>query len=135
MELNKRKALQFLYENGTTSPQDLSRLTGIPLRTCYNVKKRFENGIGVDRVHGSGKKSKLNSNDRRRLSQIALKHPQWSAARIGNLAQKRGSPHVSPRTIQRALKSSGIFKMLPQKIPKLTDLQKLNRVVWSLFYK
>lgn len=130
MELDKRKCLLELWNNGTKNPKILSELTNTSLRACYNFKKRIESGKGVERSPGTGAPSKLMENDRRRILQLALWNPKLSTARIGVLAAEKGSPWVSKSTISRALKSAGYQKWTPKPIPMLTEIQKFKRVQW-----
>jgi hypothetical protein len=89
--------LQHLYEAGIRSASKLHRLTGIPLRTKYNNLERFEEGQSSERVSGSGRHRILKPGDRRRVAQLAVHHPAWSAARIKNEAMKRETPKVTTR--------------------------------------
>jgi hypothetical protein len=61
---------------------------------------------------------------------LAHHHPKWSAAKIGAKAIGKGSLEVSSRTIQRYLKAAGYLKLVPRKIPLLTEVQKSNRMMW-----
>ena len=107
MELENRKCLLKLWNNRIRSVPELSRLTGIPLRTCYNFKSRVESGKCMERAPGSGAISKFSENDNRRIEQLAHCNPTLSAARIGGLAVERGGPYVHRTTISRNLNKAG----------------------------
>jgi transposase len=87
MELDQRKTLRVLWDNGTRDPQVLNKLTGASLAMCYRSLKKFEAGEGVQRRQGSGRPSKFKENDKRRVSMLAHHHPKWSAAKIGAKAK------------------------------------------------
>ncbi|KAF2891747.1 hypothetical protein ILUMI_14426, partial [Ignelater luminosus] len=101
MELFKRKCLQELYYNGTIDPKELRR----PRRV-------------------------LKENDMRRIAQMAVHHPVWSARKTANEAAARGTPRVHRTTIARNLQRIGYLKWVPKKLLMLTEKQRLNRLEW-----
>lgn len=129
-ELDRRKVLYFHYLNGIDTPQKLHDITNIPLRTCRRNLKNFRKGKGPERKVRIYHSASLSPNDRRRLSQLAICNPKWSADQLVAEMVKRGSPKVSNRTIQRTLIAAGIRKWTPEKMPPLTETHKRNRVKW-----
>jgi hypothetical protein len=81
---------------------------------------------------GAGRPFKFNSSDKKRVCNLAIAHPKWSAAKIGKLAEERGTPPVSDRTIRRYLNSSGYLKLMPKPIPMMTAKHIENRLNWCL---
>lgn len=130
MELANRERLRLFYESGIRSASHLHRLTNIPLSTIYDNLNRFEAGRSSKRASGDGRPPILKFNDRRRISQLAVHHPAWSAAKIGGEAKKRGTPDVSTRTIERSLRGQGYIKLVPKEVPLLTPRMKEDRVEW-----
>ena len=115
MELDQRKCLQKPWMNGIREPKKLSQLTGTPLRTCYDFRKRMLSGQGVERKQGSARPRKLKEDDMRRITQIAHHHPKCSSAKVAFIAHERGSPRVHKTTISRNLKRRGYLKWTPTK--------------------
>lgn len=130
MEYANRERLRVLYESGIRSASTLQQLTKIPLRTIYDNLKRFEAGRSSERAGGDGRPRILKIEDRRRIAQLAVHHPTWSAAKIGKEAVKRGTPNVSAKTIRRTLQGQGFVKLVPKQVPLLTPSMKQKRVEW-----
>ena len=122
--------LQQLYNNGHQDLKSLVKLTGIPRRTVARSLSKLCKGISLERKKGSGRPRLLNTNDRRRLIQLAKKNDMRSARELQIGLIKRGSPSVAPRTIRSYLNRAGYFSMIPKLQPLLTPKQKLNRVNW-----
>lgn len=125
-----RKRLQYLFNRGYTSGVALCEITGIPKSTVYDVLARIRAGGDMDHHPGAGRPLSLDVNNRRRLAQLALKHPLLPASAIRDRAVLRGCPSVSARTVQRSLSRSGIFKMVPKPALALTPEQKAKRVLF-----
>jgi len=128
MELRNRERIRVLFDCGIQSASELHQLTNIPLRTVYNNLKRFEAGRSTERASGDGRSRILESNDRRRIAQLAVHHPAWSAAKIRAEAVKRGTSGVSTRTVERTLQVQGYIKLVPKEVPLLTPTMKEKRV-------
>lgn len=127
---DNRKRLEFLYNRGYTNGAVLHTMTGIPTSTIYDVIQRVHAGVNMEHRPGAGRPRLLDPNNRRRIVQLALKHPLRSAAEIGAMAASRGCPTVSSRTVQRSLAASGIFKLVPKPALALTAAQKEKRVLF-----
>ena len=122
MELENRKILQHLWNQGTKKAKDLNQLTNIPLSTCYDVIKRIKSGEGVERKSGSGAKRKLKGKDTKRIVQLACHHPKWSCVKIASVAAEKGNPFAHHATIRRNLASIGYMKWVPKNVPLLTTI-------------
>lgn len=134
VEYNNRQRLYHLMDAGITEAKELHARTNMPLRTIYDTKRRYMQQLPADRKNGSGRPSTLSRNDSRRICQLAHHHPHWSAAQIKNVAEERGTPVVSTRTIQRKLKESGYVKLVPRKVPLLTPRHKEQRIEFCRQY-
>ena len=129
-QIRAREHLAFLYRRGFTSASDLHRISGAPLRTVYNVLHRIKAGVPMEHASGAGRPGHLNANDKRRITQLALRHPLKSAKWIRDRAVEAGTNVVSVRTIQRHLKAGGIIKMVPKDSLPLTPQQKVQRLLF-----
>ena len=65
--------LQHLYDKGESDSKELSRRSGIPLRTVQRDLFKMKQGISLERKVGSGRPRLLNGQDTRRLLQLAVK--------------------------------------------------------------
>ena len=83
-----RNTLEILIKNGLTEVKTLIKATGASESTVYRVKKRIKEGQGITRRPGSGRPSKLKSNDKR-IAALAIKHPRWSRKDIAQVAHER----------------------------------------------
>ena len=135
MQEANRKRLAGYYEDGLRDASKVSKMSGIPLRTVYRVFARLRDGKSVERRAGSQRPSKLMPNDERRLYQLARCYPKYSSARIGNLAYKYGTASIDRSTVWRHLKAKGFMKLVPRKIPMLTDRHKAARLDWCEKYR
>ena len=122
--------LQHLYNQGHQDLMSLVQLTGIPRRTVSRTLSKLRQGLSLERKKGSGRPKLINSNDRRRLIQLAKKNNTSSARELQTEMVKRGSPSVAPRTIRSYLNRAGYFSLVPKTQPLLTPTHKLNRVKW-----
>lgn len=129
-QLEARQRLQYLHSRGITSASELHRISGVPLRTVYNVLHRIESGVAMEHHQVAGRPSLLSTNDKRRIAQLALTHPLLSASEIRDIAVQSGTAAVSVRTVQRQLKASGIVKMVPKNALPLTPQQKKQRLLF-----
>lgn len=131
----KRFVLQEVYHRGETDIGNLMRLSGMPKSTLYRNLGKLEAGNSLERAPGSGRPRKIQiPRHKQILNQLALQHPAWPANRLAMEAHQRGVPLVSPDTVLRSLKSSGILKLVPKKVPKLTPAQKEARVDFCRAY-
>ena len=135
VELDRRKRLLNLFENGVTSAQKLSEITDIPISTVYDNLRRFREGKSEIRCPGSGRKPIFDANDHRRATQLAVSHPQWSANQIAFECARKGSSLVSQWTMSRTLASCQYFKTVPQKVPLMTNGYKGKRMEWCLTHR
>jgi hypothetical protein len=63
MEVERRKALQILFENGIKVPKKLRKMTGTPLSTVYRTIAKIKLSQGPKNKPGSGAKRKIVGND------------------------------------------------------------------------
>lgn len=127
---DRRERLRSFFENGTTHPKTLSKLTGMHLRTVERVLKKLKEKGTTAREAGSGSPPALQSNDCRRLHQLAVKHNRLSNRRLATLMAEKGSPSVSRFTIGRTLKRQGFDRKLPRDRPDLKPRHIAARLAW-----
>ena len=122
--------LQHLYDKGESDSKELSRRSGIPLRTVQRDLFKMKQGISLERKVGSGRPRLLNGQDTRRLLQLAVKDDMRTSTDLKLELEKRRSPNVSSRTITRYLNKAGYHYKTPKSEPLLTETHTVNRVQW-----
>jgi transposase len=130
MQEEKRNKVYNLYECGITDRSEIVKRTNIPYSTVCQIIARKNEGKPVEHMAGAGRPFKFNSSDKKRVSNLAIAHLKWSVAKIGNLAEKRGTPAVSDRMIRRYLNRSGYLKLMPKPVPMMTAKHIENRLNW-----
>ena len=86
---DRRKTILLLYNNGITTAEDIARITGIPSSTVRRVVARIRNGEGVDRRPGQGRSRIYQTNERRRVVQLAINNPMASSQELANMTGKK----------------------------------------------
>jgi transposase len=74
--ITNKQRFHVYYEDGFRSPQEVNKITKIPLRTIERNFSKFRKGEGPEQRVGTGRPPKLSANDRRRVHQLAVKHKQ-----------------------------------------------------------
>ena len=74
-KLEDRNRLKILYEARITKAADLIAKTWIPQSTIYDIINRIKNSESIEHQKGAGRPPKTDANDRRRIVQLALRHP------------------------------------------------------------
>lgn len=124
--------LQFFYKKGYQSPREISKITGISLRTVERIYSKLKKGCSLERKKGSGRVRKFKKVDRQRLSQLVIKDDTKTSFVLAKEMASRGSPSVHPNTILNYLHRSGFSKFSPKKMLDLTLKHKMNRVKWCM---
>jgi len=124
------KTAQYLFEKGHENVKFLLEITGIPRRTIYNNLKKCKLQGNLTRKEESGRRTKFNTNDSRRLSLLVKYQITATANDLQMKMVDRGSPKVTSRTIRNYFCNSGFNFMVPKCIPYLTPQHKENRVTW-----
>ena len=101
----------------------------------YNNLTNTRSGGSLSRKKGSGVRPKCNGNDRRRLSAIALRNPNFSSQKVANRFAEKCGKQISKSTAYRNLLLSGVGKILPKKIPLLTQIHMEKRVNFANQWK
>jgi len=120
--------LRYLFEKGNKNVFFLLGTTGIPRRTIYDNLKKFKLQGNLTRKKGSGRRTKFNTNDRRR-SPLLVKYQNTATA--SDLQMKmvdKSSPEVTSKSIRNYLHKYGYNFMVPKSISFLTLQHKENRV-------
>ena len=79
------------------------------------------------RKEGSGRPTVLSTNDKRRITSIALHHPTWSPGQI----KRHLSLRPIARTISNDLKKNNFVRRSVKPKPALEEAQKVERVKWA----
>ncbi len=132
---DERNRLQYLYNTVTKDKAKLSKLCKMKPSTFRRNFGILEKGGVLERKAGSGRASKLTTDDRRRIARLAQFHPLQSAEYVNRKQEDRSGKQISTRTVQRSLKKSGIFKQLPIPVPAITPLQEQKRLQFANEWK
>jgi len=92
------ETLQYLFEKVHENFKFLLDMTGIPRRTIYDNLKKFKLKGNLIRKEGSARRTKLNTNDRRRLLLLVKYQNTATASDLQMKMVDRGSPEVTSRT-------------------------------------
>ena len=95
--------------------KDLIKLKAASRATVYRFLKKVRQGMRGKRRNKLGPKGKLNTNDQRRICQLANKHPYWPTYKIANMAFRKGTPRVSKYTVWRLFKRTWLRKSIAKK--------------------
>ena len=83
-------ALQYLYNTGCHSAKDLSKLTGIPLRTVQRDLTKLKRGISLERKEGSGRTNKLDVNDKKKIIQLVHEDDMRTSNEVREIIKEKG---------------------------------------------
>ena len=86
--------LQHLYDKGESDSKELSRRSGIPLKTVQRDFFKMKQGISLERKVGIGRPRLLDGQDTRRLLQLSVKDDMRTSTDLKLELEKRGSPNV-----------------------------------------
>ncbi len=123
--------LKNIYNQGVKDVPSLSKLSGLSTRQVFRLMPKLRRGLSLKRKPGSGRRSKLSPNDKRRIIQLARNNDYRTSQDIANEIITRGSPEVSSSTIRRTLNQAGYFKYVPKPAPMLTRKMKTKRIEWA----
>lgn len=130
MVFNKRELVINLFNSGVKSPKILQSRSKLSRSQVFHILKLLKQGVPVEINPRRGRKKIYGQTDRRRIAHLARKHDTWSAKKISNEAESRGSPKISAKTCQRELRDMGYRKQMPLNKPMLTKKHKRTRVEW-----
>ena len=131
MKIKESKiALQHLYNSGCHSSNELSKLTGIPLRTIRRDLAKLRQGMSLERKKGTGRSKKLDADDKRKIIQLVRRSDIITSDEIKKRTEKGRGPIVSSSTVRRCLNESGYYCFPPKKDLNLTDTHVQKRLEW-----
>ena len=134
-EAHRRETIRGLLVAGM-EPRAIKQATGYSRSQIYRVQARLENGRRKARVPGSGRPRQNSATGTDYIEAVARQHGRWSSRTMAHsLEEHFPDEAVSDRTVRRMLHRDLNFKFgkLWRKF-KLTEIHKLNRVVWSLLH-
>ena len=88
--------LRYLFEKGHENVKFLLEMTGIPRKRIYDDLKKFKLQGNLTRKEGSGRRTKFNTNGRRRLSLLVKYENTATASDLQMKMVDRGSSVVTP---------------------------------------
>lgn len=123
--------LSTLIQQGITSPIQLHRATGVPLRTIhYNLKKWHQTGTTQHRPR-SGRPQKFQANDHRRVGMLLRHYPELTSDELAQKTRELGSPSITARTMRRVLVRMERQYQLPVNRPILLERHKTARLEFA----
>ncbi len=105
--------------------------TGSDRRTIQRVWKKFKKNGSYEDQPRSGRPTKLNDREKRKVAQILRKGEATNAEAIRKVAKAHHEIDVSRDTIARTLASFGYAARVKCKKPALTVKQKQERLAWA----
>ena len=134
-EAHRRETIRDLLSAGL-EPRRIMEVTGYSRMQIWRVRTRLQNVQGMARVPGSGRPRQNSAIGTGHIEAVARQHGRWSSRTMArSLEEHFPEEAVSDRTVRRILHRDLDFKFgkLWRKF-KLTEIHKLNRVVWSLLH-
>ena len=127
-----REIVNSLWRRNVRNAKEISRKTGIPLRSCERYVALLKKRGKIPAIHRSGRPRKLSPEKRRQVGKI-IKHDHFTTAGElkAKLEEKYPGLDVSERTVRRELSNLGYASILPRKVPLLTQKAKDNRLSWA----
>jgi transposase len=127
-----REIVKSLWKQNVRNAKEISRKTGIPLRTCERYVSSLRKNGKIPDIHRSGRPRKLSSEKRRQIGMV-IKHDHFTTAKELKtmLEEKYPELEVSERTVRRDLNRLGFTSVLPRKVPILTQQARDNRLSWA----
>ena len=127
---SQRQTILHFWKKGVRKPQEIHKLTSIPLSTIkYNIKKLNDTGT-LSHRQKSGRPKKVTQTASRTLGQFLRRDPTLSLRSLANKLSKFDI-NLSYVTIKRHLDELGYKNSLPIGTPMLTETHKANRVEWA----
>jgi len=127
-----REIVKSFWQMNVRNAKEISRKTGIPLRSCERYVAFLRKNGKISDIHRPGRPRKLSSKTRRQIGMI-VKHDHFTTAKELKTKLEEMYPEleVSERTVRRDLNRLGFASVLPRKVPILTQQAKENRLNWS----
>ena len=112
----------------------IAKYIGCDLKTVENWLKRYEETNDVQEKEGRGRKRKFSEILDKKLIRAIEKEPTTSSRCLSARLKAKGVS-ISPSTIQRRLRESGVTYRSPIPKPLLTERHILQRLQWARKYK
>jgi transposase len=112
--------------------RETSRNLGIPRTTVRNVWKRFMSTGRIDDQERSGRPTKLNARDRRKLVLECKRHPFFTARELRRSAGDMADISIS--SVKRILRKYGLHGRVAAKKPLLNRAHMRKRLLWCKQY-
>lgn len=107
-----------------------ARQVGMPVTSAQYIWSNFKKKRTTANHHRSGRPPILTDRDKRHIEQVARKSRRKPFREIGNELD----PPVSETTIRNVLRARGYHRRIARRVPYLTKMQKIHRIVWARLY-
>jgi len=127
-----RELVNSLWKQNIRNAKEISKKTGIPLRSCERYVHFLRKNGKIPTIHRTSRPKKISPEQRRQIGMI-IKHNHFTTSEELKtmLETKYSELDVSERTIRRNLNRLGYTSVFPRKVPLLTQQAKVNRLTWA----
>jgi len=127
-----RELVNSLWKQNIRNAKEISKKTGIPLRSCERYVHFLRKNGKIPTIHRTGRPQKISPEQRRQIGMI-IKHNHFTTSEELKtmLETKYSELDVSEHTIRRNLNRLGYTSVFPRKVPLLTQQAKVNRLTWA----
>ena len=137
LSVQRRWEIVFLHKHPLgpkMSTYAIAKYIGCDLKTVENWLKRYEETNDVQEKEGRGRKRKFSEILDKKLIRAIEKEPTTSSRCLSARLKAKGVS-ISPSTIQKRLRESGVTYRNPIPKPLLTERHRLQRLQWARKYK
>jgi transposase len=123
------------FANGCTNCAEISRGTGVHVRTVRRYLKAYLEKKPVEHVGRNGRPPKLTHPCKKSIAQIVRHHPAISSSEIASKVEKNMGILMAPSTVRKALQLMNYVSKKPRNVPMLLKRHKEARVRFALKYR
>lgn len=131
----EQRQLVIYHQAKGKTEREIAELLLMPRSTIGNIIRRFKNEDRIDLKPMSGRKPRLNDQDKRWITRLIKKNPRLSGPKIASEVSIHCQKNVHPETIRRVLRTSGYNGRVARRKPFISDDNKLKRKTFAETYK
>jgi transposase len=129
---SNREAVKNAWSHGHRTPREISKKTGVPLRSCQRYVAQLKKTGRIPEIHRAGRPRKVSPEMRRQVGRIINGNHFTTAGEIkARLEETHPGFQVGEQTIRDELSRLGYVCSLPRRVPLLSDRAKGNRLQWA----
>lgn len=133
--INRFFDVKVYYSKLKKSPKLIASELNIPISTVYRYISLIKKKKVPNMTKKSGRRPKLDGENRKRLLNIALKNDQFSIRQVTQRFKDLTNLSIGKSTTARYLKKNNISKKAPYYKPNLTEEHMKKRVEWCLKHR